>query len=114
MRPPDRHLVGRKLRKRSLSDVLALQSEIARTIASKVEAVVTPAEQERLHSATVNSEAFEAYVRGRAYLDKWTEEDNMPWRCTPSSGRIELDLQISPCLCRKDLIVLDRRLRSQP
>jgi adenylate cyclase len=73
--PSDRHLWAESY-ERDLKDVLALQSDIARTIAGKVEAVVTPAEEARLHSEAVNPEAYEAYMRGRFYLDRWTVEDD--------------------------------------
>lgn len=74
--PSDRHLWAESYN-RDLKDVLALQSEIARTIATKIEAAVTPEEEKRLQPGTVNADAYEAYVRGRAYLDKWTEGDNL-------------------------------------
>jgi TolB-like protein/Tfp pilus assembly protein PilF len=73
--PSDRHLWAESY-ERDLKDVLALQSDIARTIAGKVEAIVTPAEEARLHSEAVNPEACEAYMRGRFYLDRWTVEDD--------------------------------------
>lgn len=67
----DRHLWAESY-ERDLKDVLTLQSEIARTIAGKVEATVTPAEEERLRPLEVKPEAYEAYLRGHAQLEKWT------------------------------------------
>ena len=60
---------------RDVKDVLTLQHELARTIAVQVRAVVTPAEEERLRSRqSVNPETYEAYLRGRSYLEKWTPD----------------------------------------
>jgi TolB-like protein/DNA-binding winged helix-turn-helix (wHTH) protein/Tfp pilus assembly protein PilF len=49
---------------RELKDILSLQGELARTIAGEVRAVVTPAEQVRLQSDSVNPEAYNAYLLG--------------------------------------------------
>jgi TolB-like protein/DNA-binding winged helix-turn-helix (wHTH) protein len=59
---------------RNLGDVVDLQSEIARGIADAIQIQLTPNEDERLaRRHSVNPEAFEAYLRGRYFLDKWTE-----------------------------------------
>jgi eukaryotic-like serine/threonine-protein kinase len=59
---------------RDLRDVLALQSEVATTIAAAIQVSVTSQEQERLTAARpVNTEAFEAYLRGRYEWNKDTE-----------------------------------------
>lgn len=50
-------------------DVLAVQGTVAREVASRVRAKVTPPERARLTSSQrVNAEAFEAYLLGRAHL----------------------------------------------
>jgi TolB-like protein/Tfp pilus assembly protein PilF len=55
---------------RSLRDVLALQSELAQTIAAKVETTVTGAEQKRLTAARpVAPEVYESYLKGRFASD---------------------------------------------
>jgi len=62
---------------RDLGDVLALHSEVAQAIASKIEIAVTPQEQTRLASARpVNPEAYEAYLKGRHYWSLWPEGSN--------------------------------------
>ena len=71
----DRHLWSESY-ERDLKDVLALQSELARGIASQVRAVVTADEVGRLHSESVNPAAFEAYMRGRFFVDRWSSEDS--------------------------------------
>jgi TolB-like protein/DNA-binding winged helix-turn-helix (wHTH) protein/Flp pilus assembly protein TadD len=63
---------------RELRDVLSLQSDVAQSIARRVEVTITGEEQARLSSArTVNPEAYEAYLKGRYYWNKRTA-DSMP------------------------------------
>ncbi len=68
--PSDRHLWGESY-ERDLSDVLVLQSEVARAIADEIEIKLTPQDQTRLATARpVNSEAYELYLKGRYYWNK--------------------------------------------
>jgi TolB-like protein/Tfp pilus assembly protein PilF/tRNA A-37 threonylcarbamoyl transferase component Bud32 len=70
----DQHLWAESYQ-RDLRGVLALQGEIASAIAEKVRAAVTPTERARLASARpVNPEAYEAYLKGKFYLNKMTPE----------------------------------------
>ena len=63
---------------RELRDVLGLQSDVAQSIAQKVEVTITGEEHARLSSArTVDPEAYEAYLKGRYYWNKRTA-DSMP------------------------------------
>jgi TolB-like protein/DNA-binding winged helix-turn-helix (wHTH) protein/Flp pilus assembly protein TadD len=63
---------------RELRDVLSLQSDVAQSIARKVEVTITGEEHARLSSArTVDPEAYEAYLKGRYYWNKRTAE-SMP------------------------------------
>ncbi len=56
---------------RDLGDVLALESEVAQSIARKVEVTVTGKEQERLTAVrSVSPEVYESYLKGRFALDK--------------------------------------------
>jgi TolB-like protein len=71
----DRHLWSESY-ERDLKEVLALQSDVARAIASQVRAVITSDENERLQPRAVNPEAYEAYMRGRFFVDRWTPEDS--------------------------------------
>jgi serine/threonine protein kinase/tetratricopeptide (TPR) repeat protein len=58
---------------RDLTDILALQSDVARAVADEVELALTPEDQARLASALqVNSEAYEAYLKGMSHLYKLT------------------------------------------
>ncbi len=71
---PERHLWAESY-ERDLRDVLALQSEMARAIAREVKATLTPEEEARLASARpVNPEAYEAFLKGRYFYHKRTEE----------------------------------------
>jgi len=60
---------------RDLKEVLALQDEVARDIASQIKVKLTPQEQTRLASAhPVNPEAHQLYLLGRYYWNKRTPE----------------------------------------
>ena len=60
---------------RDLTSVLALQSQIAREVAREVHVHLTPQEASRLgDAAIVNTEAYEAYLRGRSHLHKFTPD----------------------------------------
>ncbi len=61
---------------RDFTDVLSLQSEIARAIVAGIELQLTPDEESRLrHARPVNPEAYEAYLRGRYHWSKRTREN---------------------------------------
>jgi tetratricopeptide (TPR) repeat protein len=58
--------------------VLSLQGEIAHTIADEVQSHITPDVRARLIRARpVNTRAHEAYLRGRFFLNKFTESDSL-------------------------------------
>jgi len=70
----DKHLWAKGY-ERSLTDVLSMQDEVARDIAGEIRIQLTPQEQGRLvGSRQVNTEAHDAYLRGRYHWDKHTEE----------------------------------------
>jgi TolB-like protein len=70
----DQHLWAESY-ERDLRSVLAMQSEMASVIAEKVQAALTPSERTRLASARpVDPEAYEAYLKGKFYLNKMTPE----------------------------------------
>jgi len=71
----DQHLWGETY-ERDSSDVIALEHELARTIAEKLKLNLTAGDQLRLNSpGKVNSEAYTAYLHGRFYWYKRTIED---------------------------------------
>jgi len=60
---------------RDLTDILAVQSDLAQSIAREVQAKVTPSEQARLGSRrTVNVDAYDLYLRGLSLING-TDED---------------------------------------
>jgi TolB-like protein/DNA-binding winged helix-turn-helix (wHTH) protein/Tfp pilus assembly protein PilF len=60
---------------RDLRDVLTLQSQVARAIASGIKVDLQPQEKARLATVRqVDPEAEIAYLRGRYEMDKWTRE----------------------------------------
>ncbi|HEX6878871.1 MAG TPA: tetratricopeptide repeat protein, partial [Terriglobales bacterium] len=70
----DRHLWAQSY-ERDLKDVLSLRDELARAIAAEIRIELTPREKVRLNRATrVVPEAYEAYLKGRRFADKSTEE----------------------------------------
>jgi len=73
--PTDKHLWASNY-DGDLRDVLALQGEVARAIASEVNIKLTPQEQVRLANArTVKPEAHEAYMKGLFELHKQRAEN---------------------------------------
>jgi len=66
----DRHLWARSY-ERDLDDVVSLQAEIAQAIAGEVRMVVTSEQRSRLLAgATVNPDAYDAYLKGRYYWNQ--------------------------------------------
>jgi len=60
---------------RDVSDVLSLQNEIARAIAGEIHVTITPEESRRLaRGRRVDSEAYEAYLKGRFHWYKLSRE----------------------------------------
>jgi TolB-like protein/DNA-binding winged helix-turn-helix (wHTH) protein/Tfp pilus assembly protein PilF len=71
----DRHLWAETY-ERDLRDALALQGEVARDIANRIQVKLTPQERAGLSSARpVNPEAHEAYLRGVYFWNKRTQQD---------------------------------------
>jgi TolB-like protein/DNA-binding winged helix-turn-helix (wHTH) protein/Tfp pilus assembly protein PilF len=70
----DRHIWAQSY-ERDLGDVLALQDELARAVATAVKIKLSPEEQNGLAKVrSVNPEAYEAYLKGRYEWNEWTEE----------------------------------------
>jgi serine/threonine protein kinase len=71
----DRHLWGAQYN-RKVSDVFAVQEEIARAISQELRLRLTgDAQEEIARRRTDNLKAFEFYTRGRAYIHRRTRED---------------------------------------
>ena len=72
--PADQHLWARTY-ERDLKDVLALQDEVAQAIADEVRVAVTREQRAGVRTrATVNPGAYEAYLKGRYFLNKRSPE----------------------------------------
>jgi TolB-like protein/DNA-binding winged helix-turn-helix (wHTH) protein/thioredoxin-like negative regulator of GroEL len=72
--PTDTHLWAREY-ERDLTDILKLQSEVARAVAEEIRIQVTADERARMASAgTVNPAAHQEYLLGQYHLWKLTEE----------------------------------------
>jgi eukaryotic-like serine/threonine-protein kinase len=70
----ERHLWARSY-ERDMKEVLALQGEVAAAIVDEIQVSVTPQEETRLRgSRTVNPEAYEAYLKGRYFIEQRTEQ----------------------------------------
>jgi TolB-like protein/DNA-binding winged helix-turn-helix (wHTH) protein/Flp pilus assembly protein TadD len=66
----DRHLWSEEY-ERDLTDILALQNEVARAVAREIRTTLTPLEQASLaQSRPVRPEAYEAFLKGNFYLHK--------------------------------------------
>jgi len=73
--PGDRHLWAKSY-ERDVGDLLALQGEVARTIAEEVRATLTPEERSRLaRSRTADPEAYDLYLRGRYFFNRRYNDD---------------------------------------
>jgi TolB-like protein/DNA-binding winged helix-turn-helix (wHTH) protein/Tfp pilus assembly protein PilF len=73
--PTDRHLWAASYDGR-LSDILALQSQVARAIAHEVNVSLSPPEEAMLHkTASLDPAVHELYLRGRHLLVRRTESD---------------------------------------
>ena len=81
---------------RDLRDVLTLQNDVATAIGGQVQAKLTSQEQKRLASARqLNPEAYQAYLRARYFLSKWTAEGIR--KCADYSQRaIDLEPTYAP------------------
>ena len=61
---------------RDVSDVMALQNEVAQAIAQQVEVAISPEEQDQLESAeSFNPAAYEAYLKGQFHWQRFTPQD---------------------------------------
>jgi TolB-like protein/Tfp pilus assembly protein PilF len=96
----DTHLWARSWQ-RALEDLLALQAEIARSIAVELRAVIAPNEECRLQrSRQVSQEAFRSYLRGRSL---WSLRDPESIRSARAlfDDAIEADPEFPPARVAK-------------
>ncbi len=71
----ERHLWAKSY-ERDVKEVLALQGEVAAAIVDEIQVSVTPQEETRLRDVrVVNPAAYEAYLKGRYFIELRTETD---------------------------------------
>jgi TolB-like protein/AraC-like DNA-binding protein len=70
--PSDKHLWSKRY-KRELKDVFELQADVAKSIASEINAVITPKEQERIEKIPTNNlVAYDYYLKGLTLINDET------------------------------------------
>jgi TolB-like protein/tetratricopeptide (TPR) repeat protein len=70
----DSHIWGGEY-SRKVADILSLQEELAHTISGKLRLTLSNDQRQKLaRPITSNPEAYQLYVKGRYYADKWTGE----------------------------------------
>jgi TolB-like protein len=91
----DEHLWAKSFEGTS-RDVLALQGQMASTIAQAIRVQLTPAERSRLASArSVTPEAYEAYLKGRYFFNRPSDE-NLEKAIAKFEQAITLDASFAP------------------
>ncbi len=87
----DKHLWAKSFDGNS-RDVLALQAELATTIAREIDVQLTPGERSRLSSApTVESDAYDAYLKGRYFFNRPSDEN-----LSKAIAQFELAVKLAP------------------
>jgi len=82
---------------RDLTDILALQSDVARAVAGQVSLALTPEEQLRLDSTrSVNEEAYEAYMMGKYLFSIGRSEETLARSRDFFERSIEIDPDFAP------------------
>jgi TolB-like protein len=105
----DRHLWAKSF-ERTSGDVLALQDELASTIANEIHVQLTPAEKTRLAAARkVNTAAYDAYLKGRYFFNRPSDE-NLAKAISQVEAAVALDPNIFRALRRIPVGRLQRRV----
>ncbi len=61
---------------RDISEIFSIQSEVAQTVARELKAVITPQTKQLIEKKpTADTAAYDAYLNGRFYLSKGTQND---------------------------------------
>jgi eukaryotic-like serine/threonine-protein kinase len=86
---------------RDLTDVLAIQSDLAKKIVSELQAKLSPAEKERLeHKPTENSEAYLAFVQARNLQSAYEDLGRLKQSEQLFERAVELDPRYALALSR--------------
>jgi serine/threonine protein kinase/Tfp pilus assembly protein PilF len=82
---------------RSLTDIIALQSEMARAVSKQLKVLLNDDEERRLDSApTVNSDAYRAYLRGLRLSQWFSTEEALEAALGEFEVSISLDAEFAP------------------
>jgi TolB-like protein/DNA-binding winged helix-turn-helix (wHTH) protein len=109
----DRRLWGESY-ERDLRDILGLQSEVARAIASQIKAEVTPQEQVRLAShRPVNPEAYVLYLQGKVLWRRDREPENRA-AIEALEHSVAIDANFSPAYAALGRAYADRLFVLEP
>jgi serine/threonine protein kinase/tetratricopeptide (TPR) repeat protein len=72
---PEKHIWANSFTK-NFKNILALESDVAQAIAKEINITMTAEEQQQLASSrSVDPEAYEAYLKGRFFINKFNETD---------------------------------------
>ncbi len=85
---------------RELRDALSLESELAQTIAKKVEATVTGQEQQRLQARPVSPEVYEIYLKGISAESNGTDRKKLNESIQDFEEAIHRDPEFAPAYVR--------------
>ncbi|MBN2365714.1 MAG: protein kinase [Calditrichaeota bacterium] len=98
----DKHLWAESY-ERNLRDILSMQKEVAKAIASQVKATLTPSERSSLNKAPViNPIAHEAYLKGYYFYDKISVDD--AWKAIDYFDQsIKIEPEFAPAYAGKAL-----------
>jgi adenylate cyclase len=92
---PERHLWAESY-ERDLRDVIALQNDVASAIVHEIRVKVTSQQHTRLTTTrVVNPEAYQVYLKGRYFWNKWNEE-GLNKSIEYFSRAIEIDPEYAP------------------
>jgi TolB-like protein/thioredoxin-like negative regulator of GroEL len=77
---------------RNWNDILAVQSEVAKAVASELNAVITPEEKEIIEARpTVDLTAYDLYIRAKEYENRTNNEEDYRYALKMFTNAVEID-----------------------
>lgn len=77
---------------RNWNDILAVQSEVAKAVASELNAVITPEEKEIIEARpTVDLTAYDLYIRANEYENRTNNEEDYRYALKMYTNAVEID-----------------------
>ena len=90
---------------RDLTDIFAIQSDVARKIASALKAALSPDERERIESRpTENLEAYDYYLKGNYYWDNYIDLEGNEKAARMYEKAVELDPEFALAYARLAIV----------